>query len=379
MAWSRRTTRWAAAILGAVLVAVLSPPVHATAPEIATAGPNVLAPELASIAAAQPAAPRSATTDLSSYTAGGLVPSTAAPGPAAEPVPAFGQVGNCTFYATPSQAGGYCISALGNGRPQSLREWLDGRPFVYCRYENIPEGMALKVKEKPGGRWLLKICIQDVDFSQPWGGRDTHLEVYSQWVEYGREIRIPPHMEQFWDVQDQRNYYPLPRIMVGPTQQAIVNTYTYYWPEWVESFDVPPGEPLQETEPRYRVPYILDDGQRVYLIAEISDLVFYPGRPAMQEKHCGDATTEFRYDIEGEVPVEEGGTQPSRCWFIYDHSSANGEKGTVRVRATAHWQVRVEYADGSVALRLADQAYQIAQRVVIAEVQSNVDSDTSDW
>ena len=92
MASSRRTTRWAAALLGAVLLAVLSPPVHAAAPEHATAGPNVAASEVAPVAAAQPAAPRSATTDLSSYTAGGLVPSASAPGPAAEPVSAFGQV-----------------------------------------------------------------------------------------------------------------------------------------------------------------------------------------------------------------------------------------------------------------------------------------------
>lgn len=367
---SRGLARTLACLLGAALAAVMAAPVQAAAaPSSAAAAPPVAAS--AGAQAAPAAAP------VGAYTAGGLVANgAAAPGPAAAAPSGFGSVGNCTFYATSALAGGYCLSGVAYGRPESLREWLGGRPFSYCRYVDVPEGMWLHVVyDKPGGRWMLKICIQNVDFSRPWGGTDTNLEVYTEWIPNGADIDIPDHMEQFWAVHDDRNYYPLPRITVGPTNTAYVGTYSYFWARWVKDW----GDIGTTTEPEYRIPYRTSGGT-VYLHAWITDLTFDPGRPDMEPKRCGRAETSFQYDLDNYVPIEEGGEQPSTCWFVYTHSSAdNEEMGTVKARATANWRVQVEDAAGNPRLDLGAHFYEVDRRIAVAEIQSIVDSDTNDW
>jgi hypothetical protein len=354
-----------ASLLGAVLAATAA---VAGAPAATSA--EAAAPPAAPAAAARAAAP------LSAYTAGGLVAAAGAPGPAAAAPSGFGSVGNCTFYATSALAGGYCLSGRAYGTPQSLREWLDGRPFSYCRHVDVPQAMWLHVvHDKPDGKWMLKICIQDVDFTRPWGGTGTSLEVYTEWVPDGTDTRLPPYMEQFWNIHDDRNYYPLPRITVGPTNTAYVGTYTYLWARWVKDW----GDIATTTEPEYRIPYHTSSGT-VYLHAWITDLTVHPGRPDMEPKQCGDAETPFHYDYDDYVPVEQGGEQPSRCWFVYTHSSADHEdRGTVIVRANANWRVRVEDAAGNTRLDLGHHFYVIDRQIAVAEIQSIVDSDPTDW
>jgi hypothetical protein len=355
---------------------VLAAPVSA---EAAPATGSIVG--MPAVAQAAPAAALTGTQAASAaavngYSAGGLVATTGAPGPAAAAPSGFGSVGNCTFYATSALAGGYCLSASAYARPESLREWLNGRPFVYCRYIDVPQGMWLHtVHDKPGGTWMLKICIEDVDFSRPWGGTGTSLEVYTEWVPDRVNTEIPDYMEQFWEIHDDRNYYPLPRLTVGPTNTAYVGNYTYFWARWVKEW----GDVASTTQPWYRIPYRTSGGT-VYLHARISDLTVDPGRPDMDAKQCGDALTSFDYQLDDYVPVEEGGEQPSRCWFVYSHSSADQEEsGTVTVRATANWQVRVEDGAGNVRLNLGNHFYVIDRRVAVAEIQSIVDSDPSDW
>ena len=99
----------------------------------------------------------------------------------------------------------------------------------------------------------------------------------------------------------------------------------------------------------------------------------------MEPKDCGDADIPFRFDIDDYVPVEEGGDQPSDCWFVYTHSSADENNGLIQMRATAHWQVHVENAAGATVLNLGSFFYEIDRRMAVAEVQSIVDSNPNDW
>jgi hypothetical protein len=49
------------------------------------------------------------------------------------------------------------------------------------------------------------------------------------------------------------------------------------------------------------------------------------------------------------------------------------------VRATANWRVRVEDGAGNIRLNLGNHYYEVDRRVAVAEIQSIVDSDPSDW
>jgi hypothetical protein len=342
----------------------------------AAAAPSAAAP---AVAAASPSAVTAAV-DLSSYTAGGLVDTASLPqGPAPLSAPGsasgFGSYGGCAFYATSALAGGYCLDGSVYQAPESLAQWLDGRRFDNCRWVPVPEGMAINAQEKPGGEWMLKICIQNVDFNSPWGGTDTRLEVFQQWIQDGTDVSVTPTMQEFWDVVGERNYYPLPRMLVGPTQKAYVGTYTYFWAEWFEHEN---WTDEGRTIPYYRIPYQTGGGQ-VFLEASLTGLTIHPGQDDLEPKDCGDAEIPFRFDIDDYVPVEEGGEQPSECWFVYSHSSASEDHGMIRVRATASWQVHVENAAGDVVLNLGDYFYEIDRRIAVAEVQSIVDSDPHEW
>ena len=201
---------------------------------VTAAGALVAIPAAAASSTAPPAmaqagpssAAVSAAVDLTSYTAGGLVDTGTLPqGPASLSAPGggtgFGSYGGCAFYATSALAGGYCLNGSAYQAPESLAQWLNGRRFDNCRLVPFPQGMDLNAQEKPGGTWMLKICIQNVDFNTPWGGTDTLAGGIQQWVQDGTDIEITPVMQQFWDVVGERNYYPLPLDPHRPDPEGI--------------------------------------------------------------------------------------------------------------------------------------------------------------
>lgn len=319
----------------------------------------------------------------SSWTAGGLidvdprsiqVQRLTAPSDGVQSSPAtgssgFAQVGACTFYATSASAGGYCGGGYGGASPPSLQAWLDGRPFIPCRFLDVPEGMVINSGSAPGGRWMLKACFENWDPTQPWGGRDMIVDILGEWVPDGKDISIPGYMLDFWAYAARQNYYPVPRISVGPTQPALVDTYTFFWATWVKAQNT--DEPAEEN---YRIAYDTLTQGTVYLHMRVHDVVIYPGISEMDPVHCGIAKMEFDRSAPDAVPQSAGGTQRSECWLKYAHSTAfHTDTQTVMIHADAYWHVTIESPGGAVLSDLGDFHYSAFQRLGVAEVQTLVD------
>lgn len=307
---------------------------------------------------------------VSAWTAGGLITAT---GPAtfAASGSGVGQYGGCTFYASSSSAGAYCAAGNGvTGPAQSLRAWLGGKPFYQCKFTPVPDGMYLNVPPRPNGTWMLKVCFQDYDLSLPWGGADTSVELFAQFVKSGERLDQPPYtlpgyMEQFWNYQTSRNFYPVPRISVGPKSYALVNAYTYFWTTWWDAIDS-----TKPAKSDYTVPVNTLTAGAVILHVRISEVTIHPGWPDMADINCGAADVPFDPHARDYVPRAEGGDQPSDCYTLYEHSSAPRDLQTVQIRATTDWHVTVEDGSGATIIDLGHFGYQAEQRLGVAEVQT---------
>jgi hypothetical protein len=351
-----------AAVLGVVVGLVL--PLTAAPTGVAGTGSAVARPTGSAAAADVAPSARVDGAPLAAWTGGGLVSGTPTTYRAASDN--FAQVGGCTFYASNSAAGAWCSAGGYHGTPQSLQAYLHGREFHYCRYFDIPNGFYLNAPPRPGGEYMLKGCFRDVDFTRPWGGQDVEIDIMSTFVEDGTDITLPAYMDRFWDHQADTNFYPVPRISIAPTFPARVGTYTFFHTYWFEALDN-----SERVQPRLNIPYNTLTEGTAHLRAEIDRVTIRP-EPGEDEIDCGRAEIPFDPDADDAIPESEGGDQESDCWTVYDHSSADREKGTVSLRATAYWRVWVERQDGST-VPLGTYHFEASQRLPVAEVQTIVD------
>lgn len=368
-------------LLGVTVVSSVQPAVaHSTAAQPAApqpAGRSLLA------ASAQESAPAGqgaiSGAPISAWTAGGLIQPSGRSQFATSSGSGFAHVGGCVFYASSSSAGGYCANGGGiTGPAQSLQAWLHGQAFYQCRFMPVPDGMYINAPQRAGGRWMLKACFKNVELSEPWGGRDTTVELFAQFVKAGEDLSrppytLPPYMEQFWDYQANRHYYPIPRISVGPKSYALVNTYTFFWTTWVDAIDS-----SKQVDPDYQIPYQTLTLGEVYLHAAIGKVTVHPGLEEMDKIDCGKADVPFDPDARDFIPDSEGGDQPSECFTVYEHSSAFRDTDTLKIRATAYWRVTVEDADGHVLSDLGLFNYAADQKMGVAEVQTLTGYDSDD-
>lgn len=375
----KRTTPVAALTGALAMLMLLALPVAASQPAAASAATSGRsgaisaasaggAPVAAARAARSPAAITGA--PVSAWTAGGLISS---PRPTTYEASSsgVGQYGGCTFYASSSSAGAYCAAGSGiTGPTQSLQGWLGGRPFYKCKFTPVPDGMYLNVPQRPDGSWMLMVCFQHVDMSQPWGGADTSVDLFTHFVKHGAKLNQPPYklpgyMEQFWDYQRSRNFYPVPRISVGPKSYALVNTYTFYWATWWDAIDS-----QQPAESDYTVDVNTLTAGTVKLHVRINEVTIYPGAPGLDPIPCGAADVPFQPQARDYIPAAEGGDQPSDCYTVYEHSSASLNDDLVQIRATTDWHVTVEDGGGNTVVDLGHYGYQAEQRLAVVEVQT---------
>jgi hypothetical protein len=88
---------------------------------------------------------------------------------------------------------------------------------------------------------------------------------------------------------------------------------------------------------------------------------------------CGKADVVFDPAARDAIPQDQGGSQPSRCWTRYTHSTASrDEHYTVQIRVVTYWHVTVLDANGAVRADLGTFHYVAKQRLGVAEVQTVV-------
>lgn len=359
-------TRVVRAAVAAAICLAVAPTTGASALSISSKAPSVSTGSAPSLAA-------SASSGVESWSAGGLIETTTSP--LTRPSAAssgFAQVGGCTFYATSASAGGFCSSGGVTGRVQSLAAWLAGRKFYPCKYFELPEGMYVNAPIGKHGRWMLLACFEEVDLTQPWGGTDVQIDLMGQWVT-DEEIadgltKTKGYMNQFWDIQSDRNYYPLPRFTPWPSHPFRVGGYSYFSASWIEALNSE-----KRTEPEFNVAYQTTSQGTVYLHAEIAKVTIDPGIDGMDPIDCGIADVPFDREARDSIPRSEGGDQDSECWTRYEHSTAAEDKRSVNITADAMWHVEVNDAAGNQLAELGDFTYSVRQRVAVAEVQPLVD------
>jgi hypothetical protein len=313
------------------------------------------------------------------WTAGGLVSGVSAPrtsvAPAASGGGGLATVGGCVFYATSSSAGGYCPSGgvSGGGQPESLAHYLHdaGVPWTPCRFFPLPEGMTINHDEPPGGHFMIKACLTHVDLSQPWGGPNVDVVIYVQWVPDDKRDdwvnHVPPQIQTLWGEIGQGNYYPLPRIGSGPASPVRVGSYQYFWTTWVQALDS-----SKEAQPNFDITYNTFTRGQVTLHAQLVDFEIDPGQEGLDKVDCGLADVPFDPDRSDTVPRSEGGSQPSDCWTVYQHSSAGEENEVVKLTGKATWHVDVRQG-GAVLADLGRHSYTVSQRLAVGEVQPLTD------
>ncbi len=333
----------------------------------------------ASASAVPTGSPRTATTPAAAgWTAGGLVSGVSAPRTAAVTASSGGSgiatVGGCVFYATSSSAGGYCPSGgTATGVPESLQHFLHrhGVPFTPCRFFPLPEGMVINHEEPPGGHFMIKACLSHVDLEKPWGGPNVDVVIYVQWVPKDKKQQwvdnVPQPIKDLWGEIGQGNYYPLPRIGSGPASPVRVGSYQYFWTTWVQAIDS-----SKSAEPNFDFDYNTFTQGTVTLHAELASFVIDPGQDGLPDIPCGKADVPFDPNERDTVPRSEGGSQPSECWTVYQHSSSSEENEVVKLTGKATWHVEVRQGGQQLA-DLGLHSYTVRQRLAVGEVQPLTD------
>lgn len=290
----------------------------------------------------------------------------------------YATVGNCSFYASNSMAGGYCYNGYYGKVPPTFEKWVHRHrhskhpDFWECKMVR-PGLLHMTTKKRPGEHLMLKVCAENIDENEPWGGRNIRFRMSKAWVEDGRDVTTPGWQQVFWEVQAARHPYPFPHIAMGPQYPASVGTYTYFWAEWVNAVD---KSEVEKAKPHQRSRYYAGPGYGyVFLDAQVTDVAIDPGQD-LPVQHCGVALTEYDFDAPDAIPQSEGGSQESDCWTRYRHSSATDKDG-IPLTATVHWKVTIQRPDGTVIAPLGTFSYEVTENVHVVEVQPEVRTD--DW
>jgi hypothetical protein len=234
-------------------------------------------------------------------------------------------VRTCTLYANDAGFGAWCGSGVGK-RGRTWRDRLDGRPFVKCRQDRVPDGVQTPA-DPPGrpGRWLLETCMAGVDLDSLDGGPDAEPRTRLVWVPPGRELgEVPPWMTWLWDAFT--SAYPVPVLSVGPTARPRVNVPATFW--------------LDGPSAQAQTRQVFDGTSTITMVARLQRLRIDPGvlpgpgglGAASRPLDCAGGT--LPYD-RTRSPFE----QVSTCSYTFRRSSASLPMQAYPVRADAIWQV----------------------------------------
>ena len=119
----------------------------------------------------------------------------------------------------------------------------------------------------------------------------------------------------------------MPRISVGPTQPALVGTYTFFWTTWVKAQDS-----AAPAKANYRIAYNTLTQGTVYLHMRVHDVTINPGSEGMDPVTAGWPRSRSTPAPPDAIPRSQGGSQPSECWLKYEHSTAFQDSSTVRIQ-----------------------------------------------
>ncbi|MBW9213446.1 hypothetical protein KV102_01205 [Mumia sp. zg.B53] len=289
---------------------------------------------------------------------------------------------DCTVYASGTGMGSYCSD--GGSNDETLRQRFGGDKFVPCRYSTPPAWIEVPANPNPGeGRYLLKRCIEDINWDTYAGGRGMHLTISLEWVPNGADITPPenPLMTFLWRrVTGDDTALPVPMMRPEPSTVPVVGYPTFFTFAWV---DPETGDPVAEGDfagaplgaPYREVRLSRPDGD-LHMVAEATEIVIDPHQTDMKPITC----------TPDELVYEEGASvadQPSDCQITFTRSSATARTyadadapelpqvyvSAYPVTVTVRW--RITFGIGSPTEELGDGFEMTAtQALPVQEVQA---------
>lgn len=147
-----------------------------------------------------------------------------------------GQV--CSVYANGTGMGSYCVS--GGSAVKSLRERFGSQTFQQCRYREIPDGVPIPFNSRPDeGRYMMQICLQNINFDTFSGGRNRLIKVDVVFVPNGTDIEDNNNgLNTFlWDSIENSQQLPVPFLYPRPNITPIVGVPTFFTFRWLDPAD----------------------------------------------------------------------------------------------------------------------------------------------
>lgn len=148
------------------------------------------------------------------------------------------QVRDCVVYASGTGMGSYCATGVVSGGDRSLKKRFGGQPFYPCKYETPPPWMELPENPDPDkGRFMVKRCIEDVNWSTWGGGTKMHATVSLEWVPYTAENPPPNDLMDFlWaQVAADDAALPVPMMRPEPSRIPVVGYPTFFTFAWMDA------------------------------------------------------------------------------------------------------------------------------------------------
>ncbi|MGH1565705.1 hypothetical protein [Mumia sp. DW29H23] len=240
--------------------------------------------------------------------------------PASSP-PKQEQIRDCTVYASGTGMGSYC--AGGGGNSETLRQRYGGMDFVPCRYEALPDWVEAPTNPDPDrGRFLLKRCIEDINWDTYAGGNKMHVSISIEWVPNDADITPPANSltEFLWTraVTGADTALPIPVMRPEPSTVPVVGYPTFFTFAWVnpktgrpisEGAGAPLGDPYRE---------VVVPGRGLRMVAEATEVVIDPHQTDMEPITCDPADLVY----EADTSVAQ---QPSDCRITFTRSSATAK------------------------------------------------------
>lgn len=233
----------------------------------------------------------------------------------------YGSYGGCTVHANPSAVGSYCLT--GGGVLKSLKEMFPGQVLQRCRYREFPEHLPQPFNSRPDeGRYMLLMCVGNINLNTHTGGKDRTLDMYPIWVAFGTPTDDQHNgiTDFIWNQMEKTVYLPVPFLKAQPNVTPIVGVPTFFTFKWVDPTtkqavregpyaDKPDGGPFRR----------MVTGNGVVIEAKAVDLVVDPNQEDVKGIHCAVDTP---YTV-GAAPSQ----QPAEaCSITFPRSSASAEK-----------------------------------------------------
>lgn len=287
----------------------------------------------------------------------------------------------CSVYANGTGFGSFCVSNSGRASGlKSLRERFAGDTFQRCRYREVPPYMPVPFNAQGGeGRYMLQICMQNVDFDSTLGGKDRVVKIEVVWVEDGTDVsdHENPLNNFLWQTIESREQLPVPFLYTRPNVLPIVGVPTFFTFRW---FDPANQQVVRDPAGPYADKAIGGPYKRytspsgLVIQAEATKIIIDPRQKDMEPVTC-EPSTPYNENV-------SSANQPEgACKILFKRSSASAEqysevplasglKEEFSALIEVHWRITYGQPGSMNVLGNTEFIMRLTQGIPVQEIQA---------